>query len=340
MSITIGQVEIRPGQRVIVDLPVASLSTHTPMTMPVQVVCGRRPGPTVFVIAAIHGDEIIGVEILRRVLRLKALNRMRGTLIAVPIVNVYGFVAQSRYMPDRRDLNRSFPGSQHGSLAARLAHTLMTEVVSKCQYGIDLHTAAIHRVNLPQIRANLDDAETRELAEAFGVPVIVNAGERDGTLRQAAVKGGVRVLVYEGGEALRFDDLSIRAGVRGVANILRKLDMLRADPKRLAHPPAIARSSTWVRAPISGILRTRVALGARVKQNQPLGALADPMGENEVVLVAHEEGIVIGLSNLPLVQEGDALFHIAGFRGTKAAALSLEAFEAQFDSGETAGAAP
>ena len=177
-GIEIGGIRIGPGESKAVDLPMSSLYSHAPMSLPLQVVCGKRAGPRLFVSAAIHGDEINGVEIIRRLLRLPLLKRLRGTLIAVPIVNVYGFVNQSRYLPDRRDLNRSFPGSERGSMAARLAHLFLTTIVANSDYGIDLHTAAIHRENLPQVRANLDDPETDRIARAFRVPVLLICGCR------------------------------------------------------------------------------------------------------------------------------------------------------------------
>ena len=184
--------------------------------MPVQVVHGRAEGPRLFVCDALHGDEINGVEIIRRLMQLSELKRLRGTLIAVPIVNVLGFVGHSRYLPDGRDLNRSFPGNVRGSLAARLARLFVDQVVSKSTQGIDLHTGASHRENFPQIRGNLEDAETKRLALAFGVPVVINTGFREGSLRETAAKLSVPVIVFEAGEALRFDESCIRAGINGV----------------------------------------------------------------------------------------------------------------------------
>jgi len=331
-KLEIGGVSVEPGGRVTIDLPVANLSTHTQMNMPVQVLRGRRPGPTLFVCGALHGDEIVGVEIIRRLLNQKTLARLRGTLIAVPIVNVFGFIGGSRYLPDRRDLNRSFPGSARGSLAARLGHLFMTEVVAKCTHGIDIHSGAIHRTNFPQIRANLDDPETLRLAKAFEAPVIINAGEREGTLRQAGTAKDVTMLLYEAGEALRFDEISIRAGLRGVVNVMRALDMLPAGRRRSRHvEPVLARSCGWVRAQESGILRATTRLGARVEKGVSLGLISDPFGEAECVVKAHDSGVIIGRTNLPLVQEGDALFHIASPAGEKATFDSLQAFESDFD---------
>ena len=323
----IGGIAVNPGQRRIIALPVTDLSTHTPMAMPVQVICGRHPGPTLFVCAALHGDEILGVEIIRRVLKLSSLRRLNGTLVAIPIVNVFGFISLSRYLPDRRDLNRSFPGSPTGSLASRLAHLFLGEIVAKCTHGIDLHTGAVHRVNYPQIRANLDDPEVMRMATSFGVPVIVNATLRAGSLRQAAAKQNVPVIVYEAGESLRFDEMSIRAGVKGVARVMRALNMLPVA-KRGKKPmvPIVARSSTWVRAPVSGILRASIILGTHILAGEILGVISDPFGENQVEIKSPSDGIVIGRTNLPLVHEGDGLFHIVRVEGTQVVAETLDSF--------------
>ena len=331
-SLQIAGTEIKPGSRVAVDLPITDLSTHTPITMPIQVLHGRSLGPRLFVCAAVHGDEINGVEIIRRLLKLSALKRLRGSLITVPIVNVPGFLAHSRYLPDRRDLNRCFPGSARGSLAARLARMFITEVVSNATHGIDLHTGAIHRENFPQIRANFDEAETEDLSRSFGVPVVINTGFREGSLREAAARRSVPVIVYEAGEALRFDEPSIRAGVKGVVRVMRLLGMLPASrrPRKL-RAPLIIRSSSWARAPQSGLLRSATALGAPVRQGQVLGIIADPFGENEVEVRSSADGLVIGRSNLPLIHEGDALFHIARHDGTQVVARSLDAFEPDAD---------
>lgn len=330
--IRIGSTEIAPGRRGTINLPVGQLYTHNPITMPVHVVHGRRSGPVLFVSAAIHGDELNGIEIIRRVLRRKNLQQLRGTLIAVPIVNVLGALHMSRYLPDRRDLNRNFPGSTQGSMAARQAHTFMKEIVSKAEYGIDLHTAAIHRSNLPQIRANLDDEEVRSLAEAFGAPVMMSSDLREGSLREQASEKGIRILLYEAGEALRFDEVCIRAGERGVINVMRKLGMLRPSRSRKLHKqPVTARSSLWIRAPGSGIVRMSVALGAHVRKDQYLGCIADPFGESETSMYSPASGVLIGRSELPLAHEGEALFHIARFESAREAAASVEEFQSTWE---------
>jgi predicted deacylase len=326
--IKVGSSLVKPGERATVRLPVADLYTGTSLSMPVHVVCGRRHGPTLFVSAAIHGDELNGVEIIRRLLKRKALSSIRGTLLAVPIVNVHGFLDQSRYLPDRRDLNRSFPGSRKGSVAARIAHTFMHEIVDKADFGIDLHTGAINRCNLPQVRGNLDDEATLQLARAFGAPVIIDSNARDGSLRQCAADKGMPMLIYEAGEALRFDELSIRAGLRGTLNAMRHIGMLALGMKSRMAAPVVADSTSWVRAPESGIVIPKVELGSRVTADQVLAIIGDPVSDEEAQVKAPFDGIVIGHSKLPLAHEGDALFHIAAFKSVSRAENRVEEFAA------------
>ena len=324
-------VQVQPGQRCSIDLSVGRLYTHSEITMPVYVVNGKRSGKRLYLSAAIHGDEINGVEMIRRILAMPSLKQLQGTLIAVPVVNVHGFINTSRYLPDRRDLNRSFPGSAEGSLTARLAHLFMSEIVSNATHGIDIHTAAIHRNNLPQVRGDLDNPEVAELANAFGIPVLLSSNGPDGALRRVATEAGVPTILYEAGEALRFDEISIRAGVKGIVNVMRQLGMLPARSSKRPKPikPFIARSSTWVRAPESGIIRALIPLGARVRKGQSLGIIADPFGEKELVVSAPNDGVVIGRADLPLVNEGDALFHIARFEKPADVAAVVEALQGE-----------
>jgi len=329
-EITIGNTIVQPGRRAEIMLPVADLYTATSLAMPVQVISGRKEGPVLFVSAAIHGDELNGVEIIRRLLNRKIIRSIRGTLIAVPIVNVHGFLNQSRYLPDRRDLNRSFPGSAKGSVAARLANLFIKKIVSAADYGVDLHTGAINRANLPQIRANLDDPRTFELARAFGAPVIIDSDLRDGSLRGCAAEMGIPILIYEAGEALRFDETSIRAGLRGIFNVMRAIGMLpekgEAERSRKSVEPVVARATRWVRAAESGIVHNRAKLGSRVENGERLATISDPLGRRENVIRAPFDGIVIGRSNLPLAHEGDALFHLGSFRDVPQAEDVVETF--------------
>ena len=304
--------KVKPGTHVTIDLPIPQLYTHTPMEMPVHIIQGKKPGPVLFVCAALHGDEINGVEIIRRLVNQSTLKRLRGTLIAIPVINVYGMIHQSRYLPDRRDLNRSFPGSEKGSLASRLADLLMTEIISKATTVIDLHTGAVHRSNLPQVRCNLEDPDTQAMARAFAVPVMIQSKVREGTLRESVLAAGIPIIVYEAGEALRLDELSIRVGVRGINNVMSLLGMLpQKKQSRKKFESQVALSSSWVRAPISGILLNNTKLGASVKKGSVLGTIADPFGKKHSEIIASYSGVVIGRTHLPLVNEGDALIHIA-----------------------------
>ena len=331
---------VRPGERARIDIPLPSLYTQAPVSMPMHVVHGRRPGPRLFVTAALHGDEINGVEIIRRLLQHHGLDHLHGTLLAVPVVNVYGYIRQSRYLPDRRDLNRSFPGSDRGSLTARLAATLINEVVTGSTHGIDLHTGALHRENLPQVRAALDSCEAMPpLARAFGTPVILDAELRPGSLRATAAEVGIPVLVYEAGEALRFDEFAVRAGLRGVLGVMRHLGMIRGRAGRRAIPrgPVIAHSTLWVRAPQSGVLLSTTPLGAHVNLGDTLGILADPLRSADEPVVSPVAGIVIGRTNLPLVTEGEAVYHIARFGEPETAAALVQQYRDALDPEETEG---
>jgi predicted deacylase len=337
-AIVSGQ-EVSPGERARIDIPLPSLYTQTPVSMPMHVVHGRRPGPRLFVTAALHGDEINGVEIIRRLLQHHGLDHLHGTLLAVPVVNVYGYIRQSRYLPDRRDLNRNFPGSDRGSLTARLAATLINEVVAGSTHGIDLHTGALHRENLPQVRVALDSCEAMPaLARAFGAPVILDAELRAGSLRATAAERGIPLLVYEAGEALRFDEFAVRAGLRGVLGVMRHLGMIRgrAGGRAMSRGPVIARSTLWVRAPQSGVLLSTTPLGAQVSAGDALGILADPLRSADEPVIAPVEGIVIGRTNLPLVTEGEAVYHIARFGEPEAAAALVQQYREALDPEESA----
>lgn len=315
----IGGQTVDPGTQRIVEIPVSVMSDNTPVSISAVVIHGKRPGPTVFVSSAVHGDEVLGVEIIRRLLRSGRVSRIAGTLIAVPIVNTFGFIAHSRYLPDRRDLNRTFPGSERGSLAARLAYLFFNEIVLRCEFGIDLHTAAIHRFNLPQVRVSPGSERAVALARAFGAPVTIVSPVREGSLRGSAEQRGVDMLLYEGGEGLRFDELAIRAGVSGCLRVFRELGMIPERSVSLArNPTLLSTSSRWLRAPAGGIVRSMNAMGSAVNVGDTVATIADPFGDSEQEVMADVSGIVIGRSNLPVVNEGDALVHVARVDGTTA----------------------
>ena len=328
----LGGVDVAPGSRRTIDLPVSVLSDHTPVTMSVHVIHGRKAGPTIFVSAGIHGDEVIGVEIVRRLLTIKNLQKLQGTLICIPIVNAPGFLIRSRYLPDRRDLNRSFPGSDAGSLASRLADIFLRKIVSRCDLGIDLHSAAAHRTNLPQIRISPDNSETRRLAHLFGAPVVLRSPLRDGSLRAAAQEIGVDVLLYEAGEALRFDEMSVRAGVMGILRVLLDRGMIsRRGVSKSKADPVLCTSSRWIRAGQGGLLRTFKSEGDTVNQGDVMAVVSDPFGEVEADVVATLSGIIVGRAVLPIVNEGDALFHVARVENSKEADDKMTAISNQLE---------
>lgn len=302
--------EARPGRRTQLEIPIARLMSGTPVALPVIVLHGADDGPVVWINAAIHGDELCGVEIVRRILDAVDPRAINGTLLVVPIVNVHGFNTGDRYLPDRRDLNRSFPGSARGSLASRVAHLMMTKIVSRCEVGIDLHTGSDHRTNLPQIRADLDDGPTLALAGVFGAPVTIHSGTRDGSLRQAATEAGATVLLYEGGEALRFDDDAIEAGTLGVLRVLHHLGMICEAPD--SGPATVfSRSTKWVRSSRSGIMQLAARLGDNVAKGDEVAVVRDPFGKRLSGVRSPIDGIVIGCTQHPLVNRGDAVAHIA-----------------------------
>lgn len=309
-QIRVGDVVVNPGRKAKIELPFARMATGTEGTLPVAVINGRDSGPNVWLSAAIHGDELNGIEIVRLVLGQLDAASLRGAVIAAPIVNPLGFLNGSRYLPDRRDLNRSFPGSRRGSTAARLAHLFMTEVVEQCSIGIDLHTATNHRTNIPQIRGDMDDPATLKLSKAFGAPYSIHAKQRRGSLRQAAANLGATVLVYEAGEANRFNHRAIRTGVGGVMRTLQSLEMIKMslpDPR----PTKVMRRTRWVRARRGGLAEINVKLGDFVGKGEIVVSISDAFGAKPTSVKAVEPGWVIARTLHPLVNPGDALVHVA-----------------------------
>lgn len=312
-ALTIGGETIEPGTLHQVDIPIGQLPTHTPVHLPVTVIHGVEEGPRLWLSAALHGDEINGVEIVRSALRMINPQTLKGSVVAVPVVNVFGFLNESRYLPDRRDLNRCFPGSANGSLASRLAHLMMTEVIAHCTHGIDLHTGSDHRVNYPQIRGNMKDAETLRLARAFGAPIIMHSAPREGTIRTAATREGIPVLLYEGGEPLRFDEDVIEVGRRGILRVMDALEMRPYEGEPPAAEPRESNKSRWVRTGQAGLLRLKRKMGDYVEEDELLGVIEDILGSESYPIRASCEGMIIGLAINPIVYPGDAVVHIARF---------------------------
>lgn len=307
----VGGSAVARGTRSDLLLKVSESYTGDRLSIPVTVVNGARGGPVLFVTAAVHGDELNGIAVVRNLLGVVEPARLSGALICVPVVNVLGVQFHSRYLPDRRDLNRSFPGSANGSTASRIAHTLMTEVVSKAHAGVDLHTAANRRMNVPQVRTDLSDPDARRLGLAFGAPFLIDASVRNGSLRDAAAQVGVPVLTFEGGQALRFEDDVIDVAQAGVLRVMAALGMIDEAPG-----PAVGRvresdETHWVRADRGGILALEVGPGDDVAAGQPLWTVTGPFGRERAQQFSPYDGMVIGMTTLPLVNPGDAVVHIA-----------------------------
>ncbi len=299
------------GKSVRVEIPVARLSTGTEVHVPVTVVNGRHEGPKLLLSAAIHGDELNGVEIVRQVVADVDPRSLRGTLIAVPVVNVFGYLTQSRYLPDRRDLNRSFPGSAKGSLASQLAHLFVSKIVSHADFAIDFHTGSDGRTNVPQIRADLGDGTTRMAALEFGAPVVLHAKLRANSYRATAAGRGLPMLLFEGGETMRFEREVIRIGVQGVWRVMGHLGMRPGTNEALRPGPFVAGDSSWLRARHGGLFHTATFPGDRVKKGEVLGRVMDVFGRQRAKVVAPWDGMVVGMVVNPQVTRGDGLLHLA-----------------------------
>jgi hypothetical protein len=322
----LGGEEIPRGTQRRVEIELPSFY-GTPTSLTAYVIRGKRAGPTVFISAAIHGDELNGIEIIRRLRQLHLLTKLKGTLILVPIVNIYGAINLSRYLPDRRDMNRSFPGSAKGPLASRVAKTFFDEIVSQCDLGIDLHTASIHKDNLPQVRTNINNEHTLRLAYAFEAPVILHSELRDGSLRAVAQDKGIPILLYEAGEALRLDEKSIKIGVKGIINVLRANEMLPARIKKSSRiKPVLTKNSKWIRAQESGMIQTIRQLGDIVEEGDIIARIHSLSEDKEYEVKAPFNGIIIGKTQIPLIHEGDAAFHIAALKDLQIAEERMEPF--------------
>lgn len=306
--------KIEPIQHKTLSLESAKLVTDTPVQSAVEVFHGQFKGPRLLVCSTIHGDELNGIEIIRQLMPHIDLEKLAGTVILVPIVNPLGLINKSRYLPDRRDLNRCFPGSKNGSLASRVAFHFFDQIVQHVDAIIDLHTAAIHRTNLPQIRGCLENYMTLEMAKAFATPIIVDSPLREGSLRAEAEKLNIPVLTYEAGEALRFDPIAIQAGLRGILNVMQNMNMLKNSKRLKTNAYTITNKTQWIRATHDGIFRTIVSLGEFVEKGQTLAYISSPLNGHEAAICAPKSGIIIGQHTLPFVYAGDALFHVAYFK--------------------------
>lgn len=308
-NIVISDQEIRPGEFKEISIRIARLPSHTQIETPVYVYRAPQDGPTLALMAGMHGDEINGTEIVRRVLDQGLHQVKRGTVLCMPIINVYGFLNYSREVPDGKDINRSFPGSKSGSLASRVAYHVTHEVIPCIDYGIDFHTGGAMRTNYPQVRCVMQDARNAELAEAFHAPFTLDAPFRPHSLRQTAARQGKNIIVYEGGESVRFDQHAIEEGIRGTLRLMKYLKMIdwAPDPKE---ENRIVWSSSWVRAKTAGLFQAQVRCGELVKKGQVVGMITDPFAEFKETVKVPAMGYVVGLNNNPVVNAGDALLHL------------------------------
>ena len=301
---------IKAGETRDVRVKISETYAGDTIAIPVRVIRARVKGPTVFVSAAVHGDELNGTGIVHELVHGEPLQLKRGTLLLVPVVNAFGFENHSRYLPDRRDLNRHFPGSETGSMASRVANIVMKEVVSHCDYGIDLHTAAEQRVNFPNVRGDLTSPGVREVAESFGCELVVDHAGPVGSLRREACRKGCATMILEAGEPNKVEPAVLELGVRGVRNVLIHLGMLGG---KLWAPPyqTTVRKTTWVRAEVGGMLRFHISPGDIVDAGQPIASNYAILGEQQNVIEAPQSGIVLGMTTAPVVKPGEPVCHLA-----------------------------
>jgi uncharacterized protein len=301
--------EIKPGEFKEININIARLPSHTVIDTPIYVSRAHEDGPVLALMAGMHGDEINGLEIVRRILDGGLHQPKRGTVVCMPIVNVYGFLNFSREVPDGKDVNRSFPGNKNGSLASRVAHNITRQIIPYIDYGVDFHTGGAMRTNYPQVRAMLSNEKNLELANAFSAPFTLDSPFRPNSLRREASKKGKNIIVYEGGESLRFDQQAIEEGIEGTLRLMKYLNMIDWAPEPKVENKIIW-SSTWVRAKYAGLFQPSVRSGQLVHKGEWIGTITDPFGEFKHQIKAPETAYVIGLNNIPVVNAGDALMHL------------------------------
>ncbi|NND15447.1 MAG: succinylglutamate desuccinylase/aspartoacylase family protein [Eudoraea sp.] len=311
-SISIGKETVSPGEHKLVKISIDRLPTGTLIDIPIYVFNSKKPGPTVLVQAGLHGDEINGIEIVRRMLQEDSFHVERGAVIAVPILNIFGFIHFSRDVPDGKDVNRSFPGTKTGSMASRLAYHYTTQILDQIDFGIDLHTGGAQRHNYPQIRYTEEDEVSRQIAEVFGAPFVFPARLIRGSFRNAAFKKGVPVVVFEAGESMRFDDYAILEGIQGILNILHHFEMIpKIDPAYTKkHKSVIITERKWLRAPTAGMFIPEVQNGSSIEKGQELGIVTDTYARRRKRVKAPYDGYIICINHQAVVNQGEALFHI------------------------------
>lgn len=301
---------VAPGAGASLAAVISEAASGRDIEVPVHVWRGALPGPTVCVTAAVHGDEINGTGAIRHLVRERPFQLTSGTLVLVPVVNILGFERHTRYLPDRRDMNRSFPGTRDGSLASRMAWSFFHQVIERCDYCIDLHTAAVRRTNFPNVRADMSDARLAAFARAFGAELIVESEGPKGSLRRAACKAGCATLILEAGEVWKVEPTVVEYAVRGVTNCLKFLRMVDGEPEEPAYRVETDTTS-WVRARAGGFLEFHVAPGDIVDAQERIATNTDLLGREQNVIRAPRSGIVLGMTTMPSVSPGDPVCHLA-----------------------------
>jgi uncharacterized protein len=304
---------ILPGESKSIDVEIAKLHSMTKLKIPVIIERSKIDGPTVLLSACLHGDEINGTEIVRQIIRKKINKPKRGTIICIPIINIFGFINQTREFPDKRDLNRVFPGSKNGSLASRFAHFLVTKIIPKVDYAIDFHAGGASRFNAPQIRIVPNNLELKELAAVFNAPFTLFSKNISGSFRNTSTKLGVKMLLFEGGKSLDLNEMVTQEGIEGTMRFLKHLDML--NPKKeltaFGEKTIFIEKSNWIRANFSGLFHGLVSIGSFVKKGEIIAMISDPYGKVEHKLKAPNDGYIINVNDAPIVYQGDAVFHIS-----------------------------
>ncbi|MEX0961514.1 MAG: succinylglutamate desuccinylase/aspartoacylase family protein [Simkaniaceae bacterium] len=310
--LNIGNITIQGGERITLALPTPELYTCAPLYIPAHIIHGKKAGPTLLICGAIHGDEINGVAMIQKLLKLRMLDNLKGTLIVIPTLNIYGMMTLSRNLPDRRDLEGSFPGSETGSFASRLAYFLTETIFSKITHCIDLHTGEPHISKFPHTKTFFENEDAKNLAHAFGAPVVMDTQSHQGLLWLLhRAEKSIPTIIYEVGEALRLDASGIKMGVQGISRVMKYLGMLTSPIKGKATKSAVAQSDYWVRVPSSGLCETFVRIGAFVKKGTKIARIFDPFGtEQKEEIFAPIDGIITAKNNLPILNEGEPIFQI------------------------------
>lgn len=303
---------VSPGESTLIKLQVGRLPSGTKITIDAHVFRGKEEGPTAIILAGIHGDEINGIEIVRRCLEDEVFDKIhKGTIIAIPIVNIFGFINFSREVPDGKDVNRSFPGSRSGSSASRVAYTLTKKILPLADFVIDMHTGGSSRYNYPQIRYSKSDADAFELGQVFGAPFLIQKPFINKSLRKIAYEMDIPVIVFEGGESLRFDGYTIDIGQKGIKRILCAASMIQQEAPIIQHEIFHVTKSIWIRASYSGLFIWTKSSGQKVTKDESIGYVKDPQGLKSISIISTKDGYIIGHNNASVVNQGDALFNIA-----------------------------